>query len=125
MSPATAAGLCGVSSWLAKASPSMIVIVSPGSPIDALDIRLAKLLGIGIGAMEDGHFPAPRAAEVVDVLVHEYAVAVTIGRSASENDWPQLGQPTWAKCSARLPPPAGRPGPESRTAGKGLRGGCR
>ena len=40
-------------------------------PDHAFDIGLAKLLRIGIGAMEDGHFPAARAAEVVNVLVHE------------------------------------------------------
>ena len=71
-------------------------MVSPGRPTTRLTYGLPNSFGSGRAA-EDGHLPAPRRAEVEDVLVHEQAVAGEVaGRRARSRSRcrPQFGQPT-------------------------------
>jgi hypothetical protein len=49
-----------------------------GQPDEALHVGLAELLRVGVGAAEDDHFPAPRSAQVVDVLIDEQSVAAEV-----------------------------------------------
>ena len=74
-----------------------------------------KYSRIGVGAMEDGHLPAPGTAEVEDVLVDEHAVAGEV-RGVGERERvialpavAAVGTAGGSKCSARLPPAAGSP----------------